>query len=149
MSHPAGRGLIIAAPGSGCGKTTVTLGILAALARRNLPVRGAKSGPDYIDPQFHTAATGQPCVNLDAWAMTPAMIRGLAAGPGLLVIEGAMGLFDGAADGSAQGRGACADLARILDLPVVLVVDAARMAQSVAPLWSWPVTKVTDWFTSR
>lgn len=134
MSHPAGRGLIIAAPGSGCGKTTVTLGILAALARRNLPVRGAKSGPDYIDPQFHTAATGQPCVNLDAWAMTPAMIRGLAAGPGLLVIEGAMGLFDGAADGSAQGGGACADLARILDLPVVLVVDTARMAQSVAPL---------------
>lgn len=134
MSQPAGRGLIIAAPGSGAGKTTVTLGILAALARRGLPVRGAKSGPDYIDPQFHAAATGQPCMNLDAWAMTPAMIRGLAAGPGLLVIEGAMGLFDGAADGSAQGAGSCADLARSLDLPVVLVVDAAKTAQSIAPL---------------
>jgi cobyrinic acid a,c-diamide synthase len=134
MSDATGRGLILAAPGSGAGKTTVTLGVLAALARRGIAVRGAKSGPDYIDPQFHAAATGRDCVNLDAWAMSPELIRGLAAGPGLLVIEGAMGLFDGAADGGPRGAGACADLARALALPVVLVVDAARMAQSVAPL---------------
>jgi cobyrinic acid a,c-diamide synthase len=126
-----GRGLILAAPSSGSGKTTVTLGVLRALARAGVPVRGAKSGPDYIDPRFHAAATGVPCVNLDAWAMAPARLRALAAGPGLLVIEGAMGLFDGA---PPEGRGATADLARTLGLPVVLVVDAARMAQSVAPL---------------
>ncbi|WP_424970323.1 cobyrinate a,c-diamide synthase [Dinoroseobacter sp. S76] len=134
MTGTPGRGLILAAPSSGAGKTTVTLGILAALTARGEAVRGAKSGPDYIDPQFHAAATGRPCVNLDAWAMAPEMIRSLAAGPGTLILEGAMGLFDGAADGSATGRGSCADLARALNLPVVLVVDAARMAHSVAPL---------------
>ncbi|MCR8725153.1 cobyrinate a,c-diamide synthase [Frigidibacter sp. ROC022] len=127
----AGCGLILAAPGSGAGKTTVTLGLLRALRQRGLSVRGAKSGPDYIDPRFHQAATGQPCPNLDAWAMSPERLRALAAGPGLLLIEGAMGLFDGA---PPEGRGATADLARQLRLPVVLVVDAARMAQSVAPL---------------
>lgn len=126
-----GRGLILAAPSSGSGKTTVTLGLLRALARQGLAVRGAKSGPDYIDPRFHAAASGAPCLNLDAWAMAPERIRALAAGPGLLLIEGAMGLFDGA---PPDGRGATADLARLLGLPVVLVVDAARMAQSVAPL---------------
>ncbi|MCP3969340.1 MAG: cobyrinate a,c-diamide synthase [Rhodobacteraceae bacterium] len=124
-------GLILAAPGSGSGKTTVTLGLLRALSRRRLAVRGAKSGPDYIDPRFHEAACAAPCLNLDAWAMSPGRIGALAATKDLLLIEGAMGLFDGA---PPDGRGATADLARILDLPVVLVVDAARMAQSVAPL---------------
>ena len=124
-------GLILAAPSSGSGKTTVTLGLLRALRDRGVAVRGAKSGPDYIDPRFHEAASGAPCPNLDAWAMSPAMVAGLAAGPGLLLIEGAMGLFDGA---PPDGRGAVADLARKLALPVILVVDAARMAQSVAPL---------------
>ncbi|EAR51637.1 cobyrinic acid a,c-diamide synthase [Oceanicola granulosus HTCC2516] len=123
-------GLIIAAPASGSGKTTVTLGLLRALARAGVPVRAAKSGPDYIDPRFHEAACGRACVNLDAWAMSPARLAALAAGEGPLIVEGAMGLFDAAAD----GRGATADLARTLGLPVVLVVDAARMAQSVAPL---------------
>jgi cobyrinic acid a,c-diamide synthase len=126
-----GRGLILAAPTSGAGKTTVTLGVLRALRDRGVAVRGAKSGPDYIDPRFHEAASGVPCPNLDAWAMPADRLRGLAAGAGLLVIEGAMGLFDGA---PPDGRGATADLARLLGLPVVLVVDAARMAQSVAPL---------------
>jgi cobyrinic acid a,c-diamide synthase len=126
-----GTGLLIAAPASGSGKTTVTLGLLRALRRRGLPVRGAKSGPDYIDPGFHAAACGQPCPNLDAWAMTPDRLRALAGGPGLLLVEGAMGLFDGA---PPDGRGASADLARLLGLPVLLVVDAARMAQSIAPL---------------
>ena len=124
-------GLIIAAPSSGSGKTIVTLGLLRALRERGTRVRGAKSGPDYIDPRFHEAASGLPCQNLDAWAMSGQMVAGLAAGPGLLLIEGAMGLFDGA---PPKGRGAVADLARGLRLPVVLVVDAARMAQSLAPL---------------
>ncbi|CTQ34160.1 cobyrinate a,c-diamide synthase [Jannaschia rubra] len=124
-------GLILAAPWSGSGKTTVTLGLLRALRDRGVAVRGAKSGPDYIDPRFHEAASGAPCPNLDAWAMSPAMIAGLAAGPGLLLVEGAMGLFDGA---PPDGRGSVADLARQLRLPVVLVVDAARMAQSVGPI---------------
>lgn len=123
---------IIAAPASGSGKTTVTLGLLRALAQDGYQVRGAKSGPDYIDPRFHAAACGQPCLNLDAWAMTPARIAALAAGTPL-IIEGAMGLFDGA---PTDGKGATADLARQLALPVVLVIDAARMAQSVAPVVS-------------
>lgn len=124
-------GLILAAPSSGSGKTTITLGLLRALARRGVDVRGAKSGPDYIDPRFHEAACGRPCPNLDAWAMTPERIGALASGEGLLLIEGAMGLFDGA---PPDGKGATADLARILGLPVVLVVDASRLAGSVAPL---------------
>lgn len=123
--------LILAAPTSGAGKTTLTLGILRALARRGEPIRAAKSGPDYIDPQFHTAASGTDCVNLDAWAMTHDRIRYLAAGSDCLIIEGAMGLFDGA---PPNGKGATADLARILDIPVVLIVDSSRMSHSVAPL---------------
>jgi cobyrinic acid a,c-diamide synthase len=127
MTH----GLIIAAPASGSGKTTVTLGLLRALARAGKTVRAAKSGPDYIDAKFHQAACGGTCVNLDAWAMVGNRLRALAAGDGLLIIEGAMGLFDGA---PPRGKGATADLARVLKLPVVLVIDAAKMAQSVAPL---------------
>lgn len=129
-----GRGLILAAPSSGAGKTTVTLALLRYLARSGIAVSGAKSGPDYIDPRFHEAACGRTCMNLDAWAMTPDHLRALAlATPDteLLLVEGAMGLFDGA---PPDGRGAVADLARHLSLPVVLIVDAGRMAQSVAPL---------------
>lgn len=132
MSVPRpGRGLILAAPSSGSGKTTITLGLLRAFADLGVSVRGAKSGPDYIDPQFHAAAARLPCPNLDAWAMSTDRLRSLANGPGLLLIEGAMGLFDGA---PPDGRGASADLARNLSLPVVLIVDAARMAQSITPL---------------
>lgn len=133
MTHPVGHGLILAAPTSGSGKTTITLGLLRALSRRGVQVRGAKSGPDYIDPRFHEAACGEPCFNLDAWAMPPAQLASLAAGVGLLLIEGAMGLFDGA---PPDGKGATADLAHHLGLPVVLIVDAGHMAQSVAPLVS-------------
>lgn len=125
------NGLIIAAPSSGSGKTTLTLGLLRALRDRRQKVRGAKSGPDYIDPRFHEAACGAPCPNLDAWAMSPDRVKSLAAGDGLLLIEGAMGLFDGA---PPDGRGATADLAHVLNLPVVLIVDASHMAQSIAPL---------------
>ena len=129
------RGLIIAAPNSGAGKTTVTLAILAALIRRGVVVRAAKAGPDYIDPAFHAAATGAPSVNLDSWAMPPALLDAMAAaaidGADLFVIEGVMGLFDGAA-ASPGRRGATADLAAHFGLPVVLVLDVARQAQSAA-----------------
>lgn len=127
----SGRGLIIAAPSSGSGKTTVTLGLLRALSNRGVGVRSAKSGPDYIDTRFHAAASRGACVNLDAWAMGADRLTSLAAGDGLLLVEGAMGLFDGA---PPDGKGATADLARTLGLPVLLVVDAARMGHSIGPL---------------
>ncbi|MFQ6552393.1 cobyrinate a,c-diamide synthase [Aestuariibius insulae] len=123
--------LIVTAPASGSGKTTVTLGLLRAYARRGEKISGAKSGPDYIDPRFHEAACGAPCLNLDTWAMSESRIRSLAAGEDTLIVEGAMGLFDGA---PPDGRGSSSDLARLLGLPVLLVVDAGRMSQSVAAL---------------
>jgi cobyrinic acid a,c-diamide synthase len=129
---------LIAAPSSGSGKTTLTLGLLRALTQRGHAVCGAKSGPDYIDPRFHEAACGQTCFNLDAWAMSPARLTSLVQGPAdsTLIIEGAMGLFDGAPslDSALDGKGASADLARLFDIPVILVVDAARMAQSIAAI---------------
>ncbi|MFN3401372.1 MAG: cobyrinate a,c-diamide synthase [Ferrovibrio sp.] len=128
------KGLIIAAPRSGSGKTLITLGLLAALRRRGKVVAPAKTGPDYIDPVFHAEAAGRASINLDPWAMPPNQLRALAAqqatGADLLVIEGVMGLFDAAAD----GQGSTADLAETLDLPVLLVVDADKQSQSVAPL---------------
>jgi cobyrinic acid a,c-diamide synthase len=131
------RALIIAAPQSGAGKTTATLALLAALTQRGQRVRAAKAGPDYIDPAFHAAATGAPSVNLDSWAMAPDLLDALAAqaasDAGVFVIEGVMGLFDGA-PGAAGRRGATADLAARYGLPVVLVLDVARQAQSAAAL---------------
>ncbi len=129
------RGLIIAAPHSGAGKTTVTLAVLAALMRRGVAVRAAKAGPDYIDPAFHTAATGAPSVNLNSWAMPASLLDALAAqaaqAADIFVIEGVMGLFDGASTAPGQ-RGATADLAAHFSLPVVLVLDVSRQAQSAA-----------------
>jgi cobyrinic acid a,c-diamide synthase len=139
MSKGCGRarlaeGLIIAAPSSGSGKTVVTLAILRALRRMGVNVASAKAGPDYIDPRFHEAATAKPCLNLDAWAMRPAMVKSLIAKQArdaeLVIVEGVMGLFDGA----DNAQGSTADLAAATGLPVVLVVDAARQAQSVAAL---------------
>lgn len=131
------RGLVIAAPASASGKTTVTLGLLAALRKRGLPVVSAKSGPDYIDPAFHKAATGRPCVTLDPWAAGPEQLRARARRQtgSHLIVEGAMGLFDGAPEPEHPlGRGSTADLAAALDLPVILVIDASRMGQGVAAL---------------
>jgi len=128
------QGLVVSAPQSGAGKTMLTLGILRALRRRGIGLRSAKSGPDYIDPQFHAAATGSPCVTLDSWAMAPDQIRALADGTDdLLVVEGAMGLYDGApAADTPFGRGSTADVAAILGLPVVLVLDVAKQGQTAA-----------------
>src|ERR1700712_1863737 len=92
------RGLMVAAPRSGSGKTVVTLAILSALRRRGVVLRAAKSGPDYIDPGFHAACLGSSCLNLDSWAMPPALLDSLVgAGPDaeLLIVEASMGLFDG------------------------------------------------------
>ncbi|WP_417688196.1 cobyrinate a,c-diamide synthase [Roseibium sp.] len=134
MTGNPANGFLIAAPQSGAGKTTVTLALLRALRNTDVKVASAKSGPDYIDPKFHEAASGLPCINLDAWAMQPAQVRSLAAdhadAADLLIVEGAMGLFDGA----ANGTGSAADLAACLGLPVVFVVDCAKQAQSVAAL---------------
>ena len=127
------NGFLIAAPQSGSGKTTVTLGLLRTLMRRGVAVAPAKAGPDYIDPAFHTFASGVDCINLDPWAMRPELLQSLAAertAKGMLVVEGMMGLFDGSADGT----GSSADLVALLGLPVVLVVDAARQSHSIAAL---------------
>ena len=130
------RGLVIAAPASAQGKTVVTLGLLRALRARGVDVISAKSGPDYIDPAFHRAATGRPCVSLDSWAADAPQVRARAAmQPGaLLVAEGAMGLFDGAASAGPGGAGSAQRLAEVLDVPIVLVVDIQHMAQSAVAL---------------
>jgi cobyrinic acid a,c-diamide synthase len=129
------RGIIIAAPHSGAGKTTVTLAVLAALRQRGIAVRAAKAGPDYIDPAFHAAATGAPSVNLDSWAMPAPLLDAMAAqaadSADIFVIEGVMGLFDGASTAPGR-RGATADLAAHFALPVLLVLDVSRQAQSAA-----------------
>jgi cobyrinic acid a,c-diamide synthase len=127
-------GLVIAAPRSGSGKTIVTLGLVAALRARGLAIAPAKTGPDYIDTKILARTAGADAINLDPWAMSPARLRTLAArhaaAADLLVVEGVMGLFDGAADGT----GSTADLAAALGLPVILVVDAEKQSQSIAAL---------------
>lgn len=122
-------GLLIAAPSSGSGKTTITFGLLRALKRRGVTVNAGKAGPDYIDPAFHAIASGGPCVNFDPWAMRPELLRRQASS-GPLIIEAMMGLFDSAAD----GVGSPAHLAKLLGLNVVFVVDCGRMSQSVGAL---------------
>lgn len=136
LSPMPAPGLIISAPASGQGKTVVTLAIIRALTNYGLRVAAAKAGPDYIDPAFHAAAGGDPCFNLDPWAMRldsfVGAARRLGAESSLIVCEGAMGLFDGAAD----GRGSTADIAAMTGWPVVLVVDVRGQGASVAALLS-------------
>lgn len=128
-------GLVISAPASGTGKTTVMLGLLAALRDRGVKVQPFKNGPDYIDPAFHRAASGRLSFNLDSWAMPGAMLAGLlgaAEGADLILAEGSMGLFDGVALSRASGNGATADLSMRMGWPVVLVIDASGQAQTAA-----------------
>ncbi|HEY9215926.1 MAG TPA: cobyrinate a,c-diamide synthase [Ancylobacter sp.] len=129
------RGLLIAAPRSGSGKTTVTLGLVAALRRRGVKVRAVKSGPDYIDPAFHAAASGMPGLNLDSFAMSPDLVDALAGEAAqdsdVVIVEASMGLFDGVS-GTPGRTGAAADLAARLGLPVVLVIDVSGQSQSAA-----------------
>jgi cobyrinic acid a,c-diamide synthase len=131
------RGLVIAAPRSGSGKTTITLGLHRALVRRGLTVRGLKCGPDYIDPAFHAAATGAPSANLDSFAMPDALLARIALGAAsdadIVIAEGSMGLFDGV-PGAEGHTGASADIAAFLGWPVVLVIDVSGQAQSAAAI---------------
>ncbi|HEY8523651.1 MAG TPA: cobyrinate a,c-diamide synthase [Acidimicrobiales bacterium] len=132
-----GPRLVIAGTHSGVGKTTVATGLIAALRRAGHRPAAAKAGPDFIDPGYHALASGRSPRNLDPWMCgadaVPPLAARAAAGADLLVVEGVMGLFDGAADGSPT---ATADVARMLDAPVVLVVDAHAMSTSVAALVS-------------
>jgi len=129
------RGVMIAAPRSGGGKTVVTLALLAALRRRGVRVGAAKSGPDYIDPAFHAAVCGRASFNLDSWAMggeqLDAGLGAAAEGAEILLVESAMGLFDGLS-GPEGARGAASDLAGRYGVPVVLVLDVSGQGQSVA-----------------
>ena len=126
-------GLVIAAPRSSSGKTTITLGLLRAFKRKGLAVRGLKCGPDYIDPAFHAAACGQPSLNLDAWAMSPSLMASLATDTAqnaeLTLCEGLMGLFDGVPAESGRS-GSSADVAAATGWPVLLVIDVSGQSQS-------------------
>jgi cobyrinic acid a,c-diamide synthase len=128
--------VVIAGTSSGAGKTSVTCGVIGALRRRGLRVQGFKVGPDYIDPTYHALASGRPGRNLDAFLSGPDLIAPLARhgsrGADIAIVEGVMGLFDG-----ASGRGelaSSAHVAKLLGAPVLLVVDSAAMARSVAAI---------------
>ncbi len=128
-------GLMISAPASGTGKTTVMLGLLRALRDEGLSVQPFKSGPDYIDPAFHLAASGRASFNLDTWAMDGGLLDAVAAqagGADICVGEGSMGLYDGVATRGQSGFGSSAETARRMGWPVVLVVDVGGQAQSAA-----------------
>ena len=127
-----GKGLILSAPNSGSGKTVITLGILRALKERSVDIISAKSGPDYIDPRFHALASQSECFNLDAWAMSEERIACIASKKSkYLIIEGAMGLFDGALP---DAQGSTAHLGHILKLPIILIIDASKTSQSIAAI---------------
>ena len=124
------KALVIGGVASGVGKTTVTLGLLTAFRRRGLQVRAFKVGPDFIDPGFHQEATGAPCLNLDSWMLSWEYLRQRFASHGahadLVLVEGVMGLFDGA----EGGAGSTAELAKAFGIPVILVVDGSALARS-------------------
>ena len=129
-------GLILAAPASGSGKTLLTAGLLRHLRRRGVRVAAAKAGPDFIDPSFHAAASGAPCLNLDVWGMRRSTLAGLVARLGeaaeIVLCEGVMGLFDGT--GANGEEGSTAELAEATGWPIVLVVDARGQGASAAAL---------------
>lgn len=133
MNFPPG--VMVSAPSSGTGKTTVMLGLLRAFAEDGLAVQPFKSGPDYIDPAFHRAASGRASYNLDTWAMDDALLEAVgaeAAGADLCIGEGSMGLYDGVATRGRAGFGSSAETARRMGWPVVLVIDVRGQAQSAA-----------------
>ena len=130
------KAFLIAAPMSGSGKTTIARGLMALLTERGYRVQPFKCGPDYIDTKFHEAVCGRPSINLDTFMATPEHVRELftryGADADLCVVEGMMGLFDG----YDRDKGSSAEIARVLDIPVVLVVDAKSAAYSMAALLS-------------
>ncbi|GIO12532.1 cobyrinate a,c-diamide synthase [Cohnella xylanilytica] len=125
---------VVAGTGSGVGKTTVAIGLMAALRRRGLAVQGFKCGPDYIDPTYHASVTGRVSRNLDSWMFGEDGVREIFArggrGADISVIEGVMGLYDGR--DSRSDEGSSADIARIVDAPILLVVNCQSMARSAA-----------------
>ena len=127
---------LIAAPTSGSGKTTIARGLMALLTKRGLKVQPFKCGPDYIDTKFHEAVCGRPSVNLDTFMATPEHVRQLfrhyGADADVCIVEGMMGLFDG----YDRDKGSTYEIARTLDIPIVLVVDAKSAAYSMAALLS-------------
>ena len=131
-----GRGFLIAAPTSGSGKTTIARGLMALFTRKGYRVQPFKCGPDYIDTKFHAAVCGRSSINLDTFMAAPEHVRELFDHYGkdadVCVVEGMMGLFDG----YDRDRGSSAEIARVLGLPVVLVVDAKSAAYSMAALIS-------------
>ncbi len=128
--------IMIAGTHSGVGKTTVTLGVMSALVQKGISVQGFKAGPDYIDPSHHTFVTGNVSRNLDTWIMGDSACRELfersAANADISVIEGVMGLYDGSID--STGHGSSAHLAKVLNTPVILVVNASGVAQSAGAI---------------
>lgn len=126
--------LVLAGTHSGVGKTTISTGIMAALARRGRPVQGYKVGPDYIDPSYHALATGRPSRNLDRWLLDKHLgsVFAQSAEGHWAVIEGVMGMFDGVS--GTPGLGSTADIAKELEAPVLLIVDPMSMARSVAAI---------------
>jgi len=126
--------VVIAGTHSGCGKSTVAMGVLRALRRRGLRAQAFKVGPDFIDPSWLAAAAGEPCRSLDSWMLPPPTVLELfargAAGAQAAIIEGMMGLYDG--HGGAGDEGSTAEVARALDAPVVLVIDVGASARSAA-----------------
>lgn len=127
------KAIVIAGAASGVGKTTVAAAVMGALTQRGYKVQPFKVGPDYIDPSYHSVICGFPCRNLDSWLLTPEVIRELfhraMAGKDIAVIEGVMGLYDGA--NGDDDAGSTAQLAKQLGLPVALVVDASKSSRSV------------------
>ena len=132
------RGIVVAAPSSGSGKTTVTLGLLAAFRKAGLAVQPFKTGPDYIDTGHHARAAGRPSFNLDTWAMPPDLIASIVAqttaSADLAIAEGVMGLFDSGPNRGLSGNGSTADLAALLGWPVVLVLDVSGQTETAAAL---------------
>jgi cobyrinic acid a,c-diamide synthase len=134
MSNTNKHSFLVAAPRSNSGKTLVTLGLIKALCRKNKIVQPYKCGPDYIDPMHHSLISGRPSYNLDTWMENPQQVKKIFTShlqdADVGAVEGVMGLFDGA----QKDKGSSAEIARLLSLPIVLVVDASSVAYSVAPL---------------
>ncbi|MBI4331344.1 MAG: cobyrinate a,c-diamide synthase [Chloroflexi bacterium] len=128
--------LVVAGISSGCGKTTIATGLMAAFRKRGLRVQGFKVGPDYIDPGYHTLATGLAARNLDSWMLGHETVHELfvrnASRANISIIEGVMGLFDG--HGGVDDSGSTAEVARILQSPVVLALDISRASRSAAAI---------------